>query len=150
MKIETKEQFIEYTDTLYKRGARFEFEYCEVILLDNVMLVWDKKAVSRFLVDTRTGDCFWLYDEEVHKDNVLLENESEAWTMVKIRQACRNLPKHKAEKIMRVLEDENDDGIIFTPPSEIGYLEIDRRYLDWQKQIMCGDMPCEQHKKSAT
>lgn len=40
------------------------------------------------------------------------------------------LSKHKAEKVMRVLEDKNDDGIIFTLPSEIGYWE---KYLDWQK-----------------
>ena len=143
MEIETKEQFIEYTDTLYKRGARFKFEYCEVILLNNVMLVWDKKAVKRFLVDTRTGDCFWLYNEEVHEDNVLLENESEAWATIEIRQACRNLPKLKAEKVMRVLEEKDDVGIVFTPPSEVGYWE---KYLDWQKQVMCGAMPCDSTK----
>lgn len=144
MKIETKEQFIEYTDTLYKRGARFEFEYCEVILLDNVMLVWDKKAVSRFLVDTRTGDCFWLYNEEVHKDNVLLENESEAWATIEIREACRNLPKHKAEKVMRMLEDEDNEDVIFASEPKVELeVEYGQNYTTfWQKQVMCDEMPC--------
>lgn len=103
----------------------------------------DKNTAKRFLVGTRTGDCFWLYNEEVHKDNVLLENESEAWATIEIRQACRNLPKRKAEKVMRVLEDKNDDGIIFTPPSEIGYWE---KYLDWQKQVMYGEIPSDSTK----
>ena len=143
MKIENKKQFNEYIDTLNKRGAKFDFDCCEIILLNGAMLVRDKNTAKRFLVDTRMGDCFWLYNEEVHEDNVLLENESEAWATIEIRQACRNLPKHKAEKVMRVLEDKNDDGIIFTPPSEIGYWE---KYLDWQKQVMCGEMPCDSTK----
>lgn len=144
MKIENKEQFNEYIDALYKRGARFDFECCEVLLLNNTMLMRDKNAMNRFLVDIRTGDCFWLYNEDVHKDNVLLENESEAWATIEIREACRNLPKHKAEKVMQVLEEKDDVGIIFPPATEIGYLEIDKRYLEWQKQVMCESMPCEQ------
>ena len=143
MKIENKEQFNEYIDTLNRRGAKFNFDCCEIILLNSAMLVRDKNTAKRFLVDTRTGDCFWLYNEEVHEDNVLLENESEAWATIEIRQACRNLPKHKAEKVMRVLEDKNDNGIIFTPPSEIRYWE---KYLDWQKQVMCGEMTCDSTK----
>lgn len=143
MKIENKKQFNEYIDTLNKRGAKFDFDCCEIILLNGAMLVRDKNTAKRFLVDTRTGDCFWLYNEEVHEDNVLLENESEAWATIEIRQACHNLPKRKAEKVMRVLEDKDDDGIISTSPSEIGYW---KKYLDWQKQIMCGEMPCDSTK----
>ena len=143
MKIENKKQFNEYIDTLNKRGAKFDFDCCEVILLNDTMLMRDKNTMNRFLVDIRTGGCFWLYNEDVHKDNVLLENESEAWATIEIRQACRNLPKRKAEKVMRVLEDKDDDGIISTSPSEIGYW---KKYLDWQKQIMCGEMPCDSTK----
>lgn len=134
---------MKYIDTLNKRGAKFDFDCCEVILLNGTMLMRDKSTANRFLVDTRTEDCFWLYNGEVHEDNMLLENESEAWATIEIRQACRNLPKHKAKKVMRVLEDKNDDSIIFTPPSEIGYWE---KYLDWQKQVMCGEMPCDSTK----
>ena len=126
-----------------RHGAKFDFDCCEVILLNGTMLMRDRSTAKRFLVDTRTGDCFWLYNEEVHEDNVLLENESEAWATIEICQACRNLPKRKAEKVMRALEDKNDDGIIFTPPFEIGYWE---KYLNWQKQIMCGEMPCDSTK----
>ena len=143
MKIENKEQFNEYVDTLNRCGAKFDFDCCEVILLNGTMLMRDKSTANRSLVDTRTGDCFWLYNGEVHEDNVFLENESEAWATIEFRQACRNLPKHKAKKVMRVLEDKNDDGIIFTPPFEIGYWE---KYLNWQKQIMCGEMPCDSTK----
>ena len=127
-KSKTKKQFNEYIDTLNKRGAKFDFDCCEIILLNDTMLIRDRSTAKRFLVDTRTGDCFWLYNEEVHEDNALLENESEAWATIEIRQACRNLPKRKAEKVIRVLEDKDDNGIIFTPPSEIGYWE---KYLDW-------------------
>lgn len=143
MKIENKKQFNEYIDTLNRRGAKFDFDCCEVILLNDTMLMRDRSTAKRFLVDTRTGDCFWVYNEEVHEDNVLLGNESEAWATIEIRQACRNLPKRKAEKVMRVLEDKDDNGIIFTPPSEIGYWE---KYLDWQKQAMCGEIPCDSTK----
>lgn len=143
MKIENKEQFNEYIDTLNRRGAKFDFDCYEVILLNGTMLMRDKSTANRSLVDTRTGDCFQLYNGEVHEDNVFLENESEAWATIEFRQACRNLPKHKAKKVMRVLEDKNDDGIIFTPPFEIGYWE---KYLNWQKQIMCGEMPCDSTK----
>ena len=143
MKIENKEQFNEYVETLNGRGAKFDFDCCEVILLNDTMLMRDKSTANRSLVATRTGASFWLYNREVHEDNVFLENESEAWATIEIRQACRNLPKHKAEKVMRVLEDKNDDGIIFTPPSEIGYWE---KYLAWQKQVMCGEVPCDSIK----
>lgn len=142
-KSKTKKQFNEYIDTLNRRGVKFDFDCCEVILLNGTMFMRDKSTAKRFLVDTRTGDCFWLYNEEVHKDNVLLENESEAWATIEIRQACRNLPKRKTEKVMRVLEDKDDNCIIFTPPSEIGYWE---KYLDWKKQVMCGEMPCDSTK----
>lgn len=145
MKIETKEQFYEHVDALYKRGAKFNFDCCEVILLNSTMLMRDKNTMNRLLVDTRTGDCFWVYNEDVHEDNVLLENESEAWATLEIREACRNLPKHKAEKVMRVLEEKDDVGIVFAPATDIVYLETNKRYSDWQKQIMCGDMPCEQN-----
>ena len=143
MKIENKKQFNEYVDTLNRRGAKFNFDYHEVILLNGTMLMRDRNTAKRFLVDTRTGDCFWLYNGEVHEGNVLLENESEEWATIEIRQACRNLPKHKAEKVMRVLEDKDDDGIVFTPPSEVGYWE---KYLDWQTQVMCGEIPNDSTK----
>ena len=143
MKIENKKQFNEYIDTLNRRGAKSNFNCCEVILLNDTMLMRDRNTAKCFLVDTRTGDCFWLYNKEVHEDNVLLENESEAWATIEIRQACRNLPKRKAEKVMRVLEDKDDGGIISTSPSEIGYW---KKYLDWQKQVMCSEMPCDSTK----
>ena len=143
MKIENKKQFNEYIDTLNRRGAKFDFDCCEVILLNDTMLMRDRNTAKRFLVDTRTGDCFWFYNGEVYEDNVLLENESKAWATIEIRQACRNLSKHKAEKVMRGLEDKDDDGIIFIPPSEIGHW---KKYLDWQKQVVCGEMPCDSIK----
>lgn len=98
MKIENKKQFNEYIDTLNRRGAKFDFDCCKVILLNDTMFMRDRNIANRFLVDTRTGDCFWLYNGEVHEDNVLLENESKAWATIEILQACRNLPKHKAER----------------------------------------------------
>ena len=119
MKIENKEQFNEYIDTLNRRSAKFDFGCCEVILLNDTMLMQDKNTMNRFLVDTRTGDCFWLYNEEVHKDNVLLGNESEAWAIIKIRQACRNLPKHKAEKVMQLLEDKDNEDVIFASEPKV-------------------------------
>ena len=71
---------------------------------------------------------------------MLLENESEAWAKFEIRHACRNLPKHKAEKVMRVLEEKDDVDIIFTPATEKPGI------YDWQKQVMCGAMPCDSTK----
>ena len=35
MKIENKKQFNEYIDTLNRRGAKFDFDCCEVILLND-------------------------------------------------------------------------------------------------------------------
>ena len=58
MKIENKKQFNEYIDTLNRRGAKFDFDCCEVILLNDTMLMRDRNTAKRFLVDTRTGDCF--------------------------------------------------------------------------------------------
>ena len=144
MKIENKKQFNEYIDTLNKRGAKFDFDCCEIILLNGAMLMRDKNTMNRFLVDTRTGDCFWLYNEEVHKDNVLLENESEAWAIIEIRQACRNLPKHKAEKVMQLLEDKDNEHVIFASEPKVELeVEYGQNYTTfWQKQVMCDEMPC--------
>ena len=49
MKIENKEQFNEYVDTLNKRGAKFDFDCCEVILLNDEMLMRDKSTANHFL-----------------------------------------------------------------------------------------------------
>ncbi len=120
MKIENKEQFYEYVDALYKHGAKFDFNCCEVVLLNSTMLMRDKNTMNPVLVDARTRDCFWVYNEDVHEDNMLLENESEAWAMIEIRETCRNLPKHKVEKVMRVLEEKDNVDIIFASATEIG------------------------------
>lgn len=146
MEIKNKEQFNELVAKMYKRGARFNFDCCEIALLNNIMLVNEKKApgTSRYLVDTKTGNRFWVYNGEVCSDCVLLENESQEWTMLEISHACHKLPKHKADKIMRILEDED------VSDSESVELNVDysgedymKHYFDWQKQIMCGEMPCD-------
>ena len=55
MKIENKKQFNEYIDTLNRRGAKFDFDCCEVILLNDTMLVRDKKHCEAFSRGYKNG-----------------------------------------------------------------------------------------------
>lgn len=55
MKIENKEQFNEYVDTLNRRGTKFNFDCCEIILLNSAMLVQDKKHCEAFSRGYKNG-----------------------------------------------------------------------------------------------
>lgn len=142
MNIRNKQEFNNHVAKLYKYGARFEFDNVEIALLDHIMLVNGKTPMypTRYLVNTTNGHCFWLYNGEVHTDNVLVENESEAWAELEVRCACGRLPKEKAEKILKALDGENgddngsDDVGAFAP--ETVCIQVDSNRNDnvgWQK-----------------
>ena len=58
MKIKNKEQFNEYVDTLNRRGAKFNFDCCKVILLNGTMLMRDKSTANRFSCGHKNGRLF--------------------------------------------------------------------------------------------
>lgn len=104
LNIKTKKEFEEISQAMYKEGARFEFDNCEVILLGDKMFVRDGDRDNKYIVDTRTGIAFYRQDGEILKDNVVLPSSHEIYARALIIEQCNYLPKQEAERILNALK----------------------------------------------